>query len=245
MTSWVGNPVPLVSAAAGFPHAVPPNVVRVVARAIQHAWSVISADPGKHLIKPSPSSPLEDVYTYAVYNILDQMLGADEPAVPGFSGDFFDGVTRGESVANYNGTAINKQPDLIIRLADRPLLQFRSLVGIVIESKVVSMSRPVSKYTTEGLSRFVQGDYGWTMTAGMMLAYQHRKHRPIQSLEKQLEVEKGLLCAPQKGKYMETQAAFSPLSGVSVHDRSWSYLCGDSPGPIWIWHMWDLIAPEL
>ncbi|MCT8342276.1 MULTISPECIES: hypothetical protein [Photorhabdus] len=245
MTGLVGNPLPYVTTQNGFPVQVPPNIIRVVAQAIKYVWAEINANPAKHLVSISPGAPEEDVYTDAICNLLLQMLEMEIPIVPGFSGDTFETVCRGENVPNYNGKLLNKQPDLIIRLSNNPLSITRRLVGIYIESKVVCMAKPMYLYTTEGMSRFVGGDYGWTMQAGIMLAYQKPKFREISSLETQLAKEKELQSNESNGKYLKTSNIFTPITAVSTHKRQWKYLNGGDPGEISIWHMWDLIVPKM
>jgi hypothetical protein len=244
MTSFTGNPIPLITTQAGFPHPLPPHIIRVVARAIKHAWQEIEADPNKHLVPKGPAAPEEDVYTDAICNMLDYMLAEDDPIVEGFTSDTFQTVCRGEGLPNYSGSNLNKQPDLIIRLANSPLAETRRLVGVFIESKIVTMAKPITKYTTEGLARFVIGDYGWTMQAGMMLAYQKDKHRAVTCLEAQLSTEAELNSLGTSGVHLECRPEYAPITGVSSHKRMWNYKNGDAPGIIRVWHIWDLHTPE-
>ncbi len=69
----IGNPIPLINNANGFPYAVHIGVIKVVAEAIRHAWDVIHSDPSKHLVPKAPGAPDEDRYTDAICQILDQM----------------------------------------------------------------------------------------------------------------------------------------------------------------------------
>lgn len=243
MTELVGNPLPFVTTQNGFPVQIPPNIIRVVAQAIRYVWEEIKENPAKHLVGISSGAPEEDVYTDAICNMLLQMLEMEVPVVPGFSGDTFETVCRGENVPNYNGKLLNKQPDLIIRLSNNPLSITRRLVGIYIESKVVCMAKPVRLYTAEGMSRFVSGDYGWTMQAGIMLAYQKPKFRELSSLEEQLSKEKELQCNMLNGKYLSPPNTSIPFTVLSTHKRQWKYSNGGEPGEISIWHMWDLVIP--
>lgn len=245
MSSLVGNPIPLINAKSGFPVALPVNIVRVVAQAIKYAWNEIEKNPGKHLVKKGPAAPEEDMYTDAICNMLDQMLDADTPFVNGFSSELFHTVCRGEGLPNYSGESLNKSPDLVIRLANSPLSDARRLVGVFVESKIVTMTNPITKYTSDGLSRFVVGDYGWTMQAGIMLAYQKGKHRALSHLETQLSIEVSLLSRHSNGVHLEAHPDFAPISCVSSHDRAWSYTNGDKPGSIRVWHIWDLHTPAI
>ena len=243
-TAQIGNPIPLINNANGFPHPVHPGVIKVVAAAVRHAWSIICADPATHLVAPNPGAPDEDRYTEALCQILDQMLRADPSPVPGFSGDTFQGISRSESASNYSGANLNKQPDILIRLAEGPLVAARRFVGIYVEAKVVSMSQAIGKYTKEGLFRFVEGEYSWAMQDGIMLAYQRVKHRPIESLAKALETDTSLACvADTAGIYLDSASHKLPGLGCSKHTRPWKYVGGGEPGTIRVWHLWDLAIP--
>ncbi|WP_242112711.1 hypothetical protein [Luteimonas aquatica] len=219
--------------------------MRVIGQAVVHAWSVIESDPAMHLAKPTPGNPAEDIYTDALCELLLQMLKSPTAVVPGFSSAHFEHVSRAENLSNYNAQFINKQPDLIIQLADGPLQQTRRYVGIYVETKIVSMKTPISRYTDEGLKRFIVGDYAWAMQGAMMIAYQAQRPRPRQTLEVKLAADATLATIPQQGHCFASPAAAAPLCGNSMHQRTWHYHSGDNPGPIRVWHMWSLHIPGL
>lgn len=240
----VGNPIPLINNLNGFPHPIHPGVIKVVAAAIRHAWAVIRSDPSQHLVARSPGAPDEDRYTEAICQILDQMLSADSSPVYGFTSETFQGVSRSESSCNYSGTSLNKQPDILIRLAEGPLVDARRFVGVYVEAKVVSMSHSLGKYTKEGLSRFVGGEYSWAMQDGLMIAYQKAKYRPISSLADALQKDLTMASlADAKGIYLDELTLFPIVSGCSTHNRKWNYIGGGAPGDIRVWHLWDLEIP--
>lgn len=239
-----GNPIPLINHANGFPRAIHAGVIKVVAEAIRHAWSVICGDPAKHLVAAAPSAPDEDRYTESLCQILHQMLLASPSPVSGFTSEVFESISRSESSCNYSGAYLNKQPDILIRFADGPLLGARRFVGIYVEAKVVSMSNQIGKYTNEGLRRFVDGHYSWAMQDGMMLAYQRPKIRPISSLAQALKRDVNLACvADSEGVYLDRVT--HKLAGIScsMHRRTWKYVGGGDPGEIRVWHLWGLDIP--
>ncbi len=238
------NPAKLMSSRAGFPAPVPHAVMRVVGAAVTYAWNVIRSDPTMHLAASGPGAPIEDVYTDAICECLLQMLKAPNTVVDGFSGDTFETVSRSENLSNFNSQSLNKQPDLIIRLANGPLRHTSRYVGIFVEAKVVSMKKPITEYTAHGLARFVRGDYAWAMQGALMIAYQVHKFRPRTALESELQKDLSLCAVPDaSGAYFESLANMAPLCGKSVHMRQWKYNSGDDPGPISIWHMWSLNEP--
>lgn len=241
--SLTGNPLPQVNDRNGFPRSVPLPVLRVVARAIRHAWSVICSDPKTHLLQPGAKAPEEDVYTEALCQLLNQMLAAEPSPVPGFSSDIIDTVCRCENLVNFSGQEINKSPDLVVRLANESLVATRRWVGVFVESKMVSMKHSMDRYATDGLGRFVRGEYAWAMRDGLMLAYQKPKHRSVESLINRLDSDDLLQTQADNGAYFVRHDAFNPLSGRSTHARSWTYVGGGAPGTIQVWHLWDLATP--
>lgn len=240
----IGNPIPLINNTNGFPHAIHAGVVKVVATAIRHAWGVIRSDPAKHLVPSARGAPDEDRYTESICQILSQMLYADPSPVDGFSSQAFAGISRSESSCNYSGANLNKQPDILIRLADGPLVSARRFVGIYVEAKVVSMSNAIGKYTSDGLNRFVEGEYSWAMKDGMMLAYQRPKARPISSLVNALRENASLACiADAGGMHLDQGTLKETGASCSKHSRAWKYVGGGDPGEIRVWHLWDLDVP--
>jgi len=239
----IGNPITLVNDINGFPREIHAGVMLVIGGAIRHAWATICNDPGKHLVDQAPGAPEEDRYTEAICQILDQMLSAETPVIEGFTSDIFQSVSRSESSSNFSGQNLNKQPDILIRFADAPLVQARRFIGIYIEAKVVSLSRHISKYTKDGVKRFVDGEYSWAMRDGLMLAYQKVKHRPNSTLAKELKKDTDLSCVEQEpGVYLKEGVPGSGID-ISCHMRSWEYVGGGTPGNVRVWHIWDLNIP--
>lgn len=243
MTGPHGAPGKLVSQAGGFPHPVPLSVILVVARAVRKAWAIICADPDKHLAPPSPANPEEDRYTDALCEILLWWLSNPEDGVPGFSRDVFETVSRSENVSNYNLQKINKQPDLVIRLAKAPMDQLKRYVGLFAETKIVSKDKGVADYAAGGVARFVRGDYAWGMQDGLMLAYQKNPHCDINVLAKKLTRDGKLCVEKEDGTALVTVGLPPALCGKSTHQRQWAYASGDAPGSIRLWHLWALPLP--
>lgn len=237
-----GSPAKLISNNDGFPVAVSPNVLGVVIVALREAWQIICGDPGKHLAQVAKGNPEEDRYTDALCEILSYWLYAST-GPRGFNADVFDSVERGANQHNYASTVINKQPDLIIRLANAPLVQARRYVGIFAETKVVSKTKGMSKYTKEGVSRFVDGDYAWAMQDGVMIAYRKQPLREIETLRSPLKNDATLLVKPEIHEHLVQTGLPIPAEGKSTHDRHWTYQKGGVPGAIRLWHLWAFDVP--
>lgn len=238
-----GSPAKLVSNANGFPQAIPENVVAVVARAIHAAWGLICQDASTHLAPVSPGNPEEDRYTDALCEILLHWLKSPAPEAAGFTSEVFETVVRSENLTNYDQSVINKQPDLVIRMASSPLHQARRHVGVYIEAKVVTSKRPISGYGDSGIARFVRGDYAWAMQDGLMIAYQKQPGRTIASLASHLAANAALLAQAEGSSHLITSGMPPQICGKSTHGRTWHYVGGDEPGQIRLWHIWTLQLP--
>ncbi|CRM05879.1 hypothetical protein [Pseudomonas sp. 24 E 1] len=238
-----GSPGKLISVNAGFPVRVSPNVLAVVIQALQQAWSVICSDPTEHLSPVTPGNPEEDRYTDALCEILSHFLDSDDCPIDGFTSDVFENVERSPNIGNFDLKVINKQPDLVIRLANRPISNTRRYVGIFAETKVVSQKKSLTNYTKEGVSRFVRGDYAWAMQDGLMIAYRKQPHRGIATLEAPLKKDQSLLVVQDNAQHLIRSGLPVPACGKSTHERQWNYQAGGAPGEISLWHLWAFDIP--
>ncbi|WP_233840961.1 hypothetical protein [Dyella sp. 2HG41-7] len=238
-----GSPAKLISKDTGFPLVLSSNILAVVGKALYQAWELICAEPQKHLAPSKPGNPEEDRYTDALCEILLYWLKSQSP-VDGFTADVFENVGRGENLSNYNAENINKQPDLVIRLANPPLIQARRYVGIFAETKIVSAKKQLSHYTADGMARFIRGDYAWAMQDGVMLAYQREPHRSLSTLDTKLKKEAALLTTQQQGSCLMTSGIPAQIGALSTHERQWLYTAGGKPGAVRIWHLWEFGLPS-
>ncbi|HCF3841119.1 TPA: hypothetical protein NID17_005796 [Pseudomonas aeruginosa] len=238
-----GSPGKLISNSTGFPVRVSPNVLKVVIQALQKAWAEICADPEKHLAPVTPGNPEEDRYTDAICELLLCYLHDSSLPVSGFTSDVFEYVERGANLSNFNLSVINKQPDLVIRMANTPLTNVRRYVGIFVEAKVVSKSKALSNYTRQGVSRFVRGDYAWAMQDGLMIAYRKQPPRQVSALDTSLKRDASLLTQQENSKHIVQSGLPIPACGKSTHDRQWTYQAGGAPGEIRLWHLWAFDIP--
>lgn len=238
-----GSPGKLISSNAGFPVRVSPNILAVVIQALQQAWAVICSDPAKHLSPVTPGNPEEDRYTDALCEILSYFLDSDTCSIDGFTSDVFENVERSPNIGNFDLSVINKQPDLVIRLANSPMVNTRRYVGIFAETKVVSKGKSLTNYTKEGVSRFVRGDYAWAMQDGLMIAYRKQPHREIATLATPLKKDHSLLVIQDNAQHLIQSGLPVPACGKSTHDRQWNYQAGGAPGEIRLWHLWAFDIP--
>lgn len=150
------------------PH-IPLRLILVMHRALTRAFELLRSHPPVALLL---STAKEDEITLELYRILeDRFLGAG--VVAGFDRRRFRNLVRAPEVPNYDGTHPAKKPDLVAFLLKRDHLSVRSSQdALFAECKPVDGVHPIAKHYCEGgIQRFVNGDYGWAMQEGMMIAY--------------------------------------------------------------------------
>lgn len=206
--------------------AMRPEHLRILAAGIREAWqqvkttqpvwSVTSAEASLNLFMESELNRLRR--TNPVWRT------------------FVSQVTRSSESASFDGTLIEKRPDLALHLSDggRPF-------PVVVECKLIDAAgdKTVGLYCRQGIDRFVKGDYAWAVTESFMLAYVRDGSDLDQCLFAFLSSADagrqsyGLVATPDRD---------SSGSGVSVHSRAFKYPTKaapeDDPGPISLWHLW-------
>ena len=158
-----------VPASVELPH--PPislAVFLVVEEAFCAAWEKLRTIPrvGFDLLVAD-----EDVVTQELYEVLyDEVFGKN--TVDGFNHELFTTVTRESKVRNYDGTKLDKMPDLLVGMVDRPSNVKNTQDWLFIECKPVDADHSVGvHYCDKGIIRFVRGEYAWAMTSALMIGY--------------------------------------------------------------------------
>lgn len=146
-------------------------------------------------------------------------------------------VGRGDECISYNGAHLEKQPDLSIWLTNRS-----ARFPLVAEAKLLDKSsgKTEALYCSEGVHRFLVGQYGWGGREAFMLGYVRDgstiagKLKPYfgkQGHADTYKVETGPIAVGAQGD-----------SGHSQHGRDFffSHLAppANAPGPIALWHIW-------
>jgi len=142
-------------------------VILLVRRVLLRAFELLR-EQGLNLAEAT-----EDQVTAALRSVIENNL-RETGSVRGFSKRTYEPVTRQGQWANFNGTVLTKTPDLCFRLRrdEGPRLVIPEFDALFIECKPADATHSVSsKYCSDGLIRFVRGDYAWAMQEGMMLAY--------------------------------------------------------------------------
>lgn len=149
-------------------------------------------------------------------------------------------ITRGTETMSFDGSSLEKRPDLSIHLTQR-----NPSFALVAECKL--MDRPNGKghdlYCSHGLNRFLIGEYAWAVREAFMLAYV-RDGATITSVLTPFLTR----CTARKPPTYSVRQHPAPVSGVpldlatSAHGRSFRYLNrsppANDPDDIAVWHLW-------
>lgn len=227
------------TAGSELPH--PPislSIFLVVEEALCAAWDYLRTNPksGFDLLTAT-----EDVLTHELYERLYDSV-FDKGVVEGFDRQLFTVVTREAKLRNYDGTKLDKMPDLLIGLSDRMRAYKCSQDWLFIECKPVDTDHPVGiHYCDKGIVRFVRGEYAWAMTSALMIGYTRsgftisgKLVKALQSRNKELPtITLPHSCQRSKpGKNSE-------VVHISLHSRTFSYVETGQPAPdINIRHLW-------
>ncbi|MCB9796151.1 MAG: hypothetical protein H6741_25930 [Alphaproteobacteria bacterium] len=192
-----------------WPHAdlsVP--MKRKLLEALSLAWSRLgerAKESGEQLNQID-----EDTLTFHLKDELNHLL--DEGGLEGFSGRFFQHVMDDAKQDTLDQASIDKMPDLVFRLVNHDGQWPADRAWYVEAKPVVKGEGLKSSYGREGICRFVEGDYAWTMPSGLMLGYAGAERSVTETLHRWLKREsgkpKGGVCRCEGGG--ERDAAVSP-----------------------------------
>jgi len=213
-------------------------VFLVVENALSAAWKRMRTHPrsGFNLLNAT-----EDVITQELYEVLyDEIFGKD--VVEGFDRQLFTTVTRESKVRNYDGTHLDKMPDLLIGLVDRLNVFKPSQDWLFIECKPVDVDHSAGvHYCDKGIIRFVRGEYAWAMTSAMMIGYSKTGYAILPKLAEALKSRRTTiptLAVPTPCLH-STAGSYSEAVHISQHSRTFRYVeTGADAPPITIRHLW-------
>jgi hypothetical protein len=120
------------------------------------------------------ATELEDRITEQLFNVIENDL-RQSGEIKGFTTRSYDRVVRHAQVTNYTGQKLAKTPDLSFKLRSghnepRPVLSTHDALWV--ECKPVDKTHSAgTDYCDEGLLRFVEGHYAWTMEQALMIGY--------------------------------------------------------------------------
>jgi len=150
-------------------------------------------------------------------------------------------VVRGKESISFDGSHLEKRPDLSIHLSARALR-----FPLIAEAKIIDATKGENLYCSHGLKRFLKGEYGWGAREAFMIAYV----RDGTTIASRLEP---YLAKPAHAAGYAVQHAPAALAAVGVdaarsrHGRSFFYKHttppANDPGAIAVWHLWVDASP--
>ncbi len=151
-------------------------------------------------------------------------------------------VVRGGENISFDGKRLELRADLGIYLTGR-----NRNFPLVIECKIIDgpSRKGIDLYCVNGIRRFVEGEYAWGSSQGLMLAYVRDGSSVSQTLAPHLSVSAANNPDPFRTEAMPSEHGAASMSvWMSRHGRAFSYV-GDAegqPGPIGISHLWFNVA---
>lgn len=213
-----------------------PGVRIVILTAVAAAWVEVNRICDvRTLTEPEITTMLEQQ--------LNKMM-RDETGPNGFNSALFETVVRDASVFTFDGRHIEKKPDLTFRLIDTKL---RSEVAahraFFVECKALWDNGAVSRYCSQGIRRFVVGEYAWAVSSAAMIGYQDGSKEVATDLEPYLERDRksgnSLRTVRLPGEEAVVTVAGGYQAYFSQHDRPWRYPQSErGPGEISLAHLW-------
>jgi hypothetical protein len=220
--------------------AIIEEAIRVVARQVRRSKTVRQLNTAK-----------ENHLTHWLQKALDCLL--DSGTLPGYSDDVFERPRRGEEMANYNGKAISKKPDLAFYRQGNPAAVVDRLYdGWFCECKILDASHPLRDYLRDGIMRFVKGDYAWAMPAAQMIGYvrlsfgnRRAEPRLLSYMSRKYGRGDKRTCAVVV--QLRSDRVFAELTGdppvfATRHGRRFKLPNGIKPGDIELRHLWLKLA---
>ncbi|WP_397384227.1 hypothetical protein [Prosthecobacter sp.] len=242
---WQADP-----ASYKLPHpSVALPVIKIVCYVLAHAFEELRKQ-GKDLAALS-----EDEITAKLMEFLENtLLKADgDPAkggIPGFTKTIFRSVTRQSNAQSYNQQKVRPSPDLwfLLNYDQRPEV-LPSYDALLVECKIVDKTSKRSAgpwYGDEGMIRFVNGDYAWAMTEGIMLAYARDSRTIADHLipalaetARMATLKTQTLPVPVPFKALMAKSVCQETLHQSTHGRGFTYLENKGIAPdITLYHLW-------
>lgn len=149
-------------------------------------------------------------------------------------------VARGKESLSFDGSHLEKRPDLSIYLSNR-----NRGFPLIAEAKIIdaTSSKTEALYCNNGIRRFVEGEYAWGNREAFMIAYV----RDGSSIGTKLTPFLSSVISQTPPGYLVEGLPAATGSGAldlahSRHGRSFLYPSNSSealePGSISIWHLW-------
>lgn len=151
------------------PHPpIPWPLLVKIEEAIGVAWELLRDKPPEGFDLKTEE---ENEITHKLQTALFDRVLRDRMVV-GFDRQVFVPGTRGAELQNFDGNRRDMKPDLLIGFVGRPEVRMLTQDYLFIECKPVGPKHDVTRhYCRKGITRFIKGEYAWTMTEALMVGY--------------------------------------------------------------------------
>jgi hypothetical protein len=224
--------------AVTLPHPpYPKATLRLVERAIAEAWQIIRDMPeGDFKIAVAQEDRItRELRTCLMNRVLDGGI------VPGFTADLFR-VTREGKFESFDGSYLDKMPDLHIDIVRNSPVSLPSSDGLFVECKPVDRDHPAgSAYCDQGVVRFVKGDYAWSLPEALMIGYTSDGYTLPKKLKEAISKRKTELKSAGGVRACPDCSAvgYAQRPHFTVHQRGFVYPSTNTKAPkITIRHLW-------
>lgn len=233
---------------ASLPHpAVNYRILLAIEEGVRTAWQTLVGNP-------TSLAALKDEKTKEVNITVDLEYALDailkSGTCPAFTDEHFLPPKRGAEHVTFDGKLPEKRPDFTFTFKNRrPGVDLSNNDAVFAECKILcdTTKKNIKLYASQGLIKFVRGDYAWAMKNALMIAYIRTPHPIPITLDNYFKAKtKGVLNATTYN--LVAYPALCPKSKTLVkyqvctteHKRTWFYPpCGTrSPGNIKIRHLW-------
>lgn len=210
-------------------------LLQVLVSAVKDAWKDLVAAQG-----PSLHAKSETELTTLLQSHLNHARGNSIKL-----GQIVSCVVRGAESISFDGSHIEKRPDLSVYMTAR-----NANFPLVVECKIIDHERGkgIDLYCSKGVKRFVDGEYGWASAQAFMIAYVCDDSSVDNTLTPHLETAAGSRADPFRTRTLPSFDRHMNALTTSEHDRSFRYInfvANDDPGPIAISHVWiDVPGPN-
>lgn len=208
----------------------------LIADVLMLAWSDLAQTQGK-LLSTGTEAEVNALMETRLNLMLDELP---------LWGQFIRGVARGKETLSFDGTHLEKRPDLSLFLWART-----PSFPLIVECKLIDSAsgKTAALYCNEGLKRFLTGEYGWGVKEAFMLAYVRDRSTTESCLVPFLRDTQKSTSAPYEMSALSS--ALNRSDGdivLSGHERAFRYVGrtspNDDPGPVSIWHLWLQVAKQ-
>lgn len=217
-----GDQIEALTRGQAMPLARLPAVhLEIISEYLQKAWlELVSEHDSIHSLDEAEiNSHLEIKLNGLVYH--DTMFG-----------QLVSCVARGKETVSFDGTHLEKRPDLSFYLTNN-----HPSFPLLAECKILdtNSSKGVDLYCSNGIHRFISGQYSWANAEAFMVAYVRDGSKLTGVLSPYLTHQQTLTPDP----YLTLQVpAGSAAVLSSAHGRNFTYAHGSNAGTINIWHVW-------